>query len=143
MSSSLAKEIGEENEYAIATGADDLELVGDGEATWYDARRDDGTPVEIKTCAFRIPDGGSSRRGRFLIKQAAHEKLLEEDGRYRLGVYLQSDREIIVIVDVPADFVDDVIGDSWMAAPQGRSYDEYAQIRWAELIDPNEIEEHA
>lgn len=140
MSSRQAREIGEELEWTVYQAEDDLNLVGDGEAQWYDARRDDGTPVEIKGCAFRIPDSGSTRRGRFLIKRAAHEHLREADGRYRFAVYLRDGREIVIIVDVPADHVDDVIGDAWMAAPVDRSYDEYAQIVWASLIDPERLE---
>lgn len=137
MSQALAKEIGEEMEWEIGTNDPDLELVGDGEADWFDARRSDGTETEIKTCAFRISDGESSRRGRFLIKRRAHNRLLEAGGRYRFGVYLQGDREIVVVVDVPAEVVEEEI-ERWND-PDSKNY-EFAQLRWPRVIPVDEVD---
>lgn len=136
MSSTAAKEIGEELEFTIASGDPDLELVGDGEEDWFDARDQDGRPVEIKTCAFRISDGASSSRGRLLIKRRAHERLLEEEGHYRIGVY-GDDREVLVEKEVSASVVDEAIS-SWIDT-DGRSY-EFAQVRWSALIPTGAVE---
>lgn len=139
MSSALASEIGEELEYLTITGDDGLEHVGDGEADWYDARLQDGTPVEVKACAERISSGTSTRRGRILIKREAHDRLLEANGRYRVVVYDQ-DRAILVEADVSAADVDEVIS-SWIDAPPSRSYDAYAQVRWPLLVDVAALQE--
>lgn len=138
MSSARAKEIGEEGEWSVYQHEGDLELVGESEAHWYDARDKDGREVEIKVCGYRIKSGSSTRRGRILIKREAHRKLLDADGEYRIGVY-GTDRELLTVETVSADLVDETIS-SWTSV-EGRSYDEYAQLSWASLIDVDVVEE--
>lgn len=133
MSSAFAKEIGEEFEFATARGDERLELVGDGEAEWYDARLEDGTPVEIKACSFRVSDASTTRRGRFWIRKSNHDRLLEEDGKYRLVVY-DDDRQILVEITVPANVLEDAIG-AWIESGTTT----YTQVRWPAVIDVEEV----
>lgn len=138
MSSARAKEIGEEGEWSVYKHEGDLELVGESEAHWFDARDQDGREVEIKVCANRIKSWSSTRRGRILIKNEAHQKLLEADGEYRIGVY-GPNRELLAVEAVSADVVDDTI--LFWTSVEGRTYDEYAQLSWASLIDADVVEE--
>lgn len=135
---SRAKEIGEDLEYRIVTGADDLRLVGDREAEWHDAKIDDDVPLDVKACAVRIPDGESTRRGRFYIKEPPHERLVAAGGVYLFAIY-DDDREIIAQKRVPAIAIDDV-DTHWMDAPDDRSFDRYAQVSWGKLFDPADVD---
>ena len=53
-------------------------------ASWHDARRDDGTPVEIKSAMHRHSDG---QPGTFKLYDQYHDKLRAADGWYVFGVY--------------------------------------------------------
>ena len=59
----------------------DLEL---SRASWKDAERSDGTPVEIKSCRHRHVDG---QPGNFKIYEKYHRKLRQNDGWYAFLVY--------------------------------------------------------
>jgi len=59
----------------------DLEL---DRCSWHDAKRSDGTPVEIKAAMHRHADG---QPGTFKLYDQYHEKLRSVDGWYVFGVY--------------------------------------------------------
>ncbi|MBX0325584.1 hypothetical protein EGH21_21400 [Halomicroarcula sp. F13] len=52
--------------------------------SWHDARRPDGTPVEIKSAMHRHSDG---QPGTFKLYDQYHERLREANGWYVFGVY--------------------------------------------------------
>ncbi|GAA3871981.1 hypothetical protein [Haloarcula argentinensis] len=52
--------------------------------SWHDAKRPDGTPVEIKAAMHRHADG---RPGTFKIYDRYHKKLRTVNGWYIFGVY--------------------------------------------------------
>jgi len=52
--------------------------------SWYDARRPDGTPVEIKASMHRHADG---QPGTFKLYDRYHQRLRAADGWYVFGVY--------------------------------------------------------
>ncbi len=100
------KASGDAIEVKIVKVVAELEYVGDRTATWHDARTstllepqrslpfygivivEPGVPVEIKWCQIETSNGNRSTHGRFYVKQAAHEQLLEAAGMYLLVVYL-------------------------------------------------------
>jgi hypothetical protein len=53
-------------------------------ASWHDARREDGTPVEIKAAMYRHNDG---RPGTFKLYDQYHDKLRAANGYYVFAVY--------------------------------------------------------
>lgn len=53
-------------------------------ASWKDADRRDGAPVEIKSARLETADG---RPGRFKIYESYHRKLRQNGGYYVLAVY--------------------------------------------------------
>jgi hypothetical protein len=59
----------------------DLEL---DRCSWHDAKRQDGTPVEIKAAMHRHADG---QPGTFKLYDQYHEKLRTANGWYVFGVY--------------------------------------------------------
>ncbi|WP_442905124.1 hypothetical protein [Haloarcula sp. CGMCC 1.6347] len=52
--------------------------------SWHDAKRPDGTPVEIKAAMHRHSDG---QPGTFKLYDQYHEKLRSVNGWYVFGVY--------------------------------------------------------
>ncbi|WP_420182074.1 hypothetical protein ACNO8S_13500 [Haloarcula sp. KBTZ06] len=69
----------------------DLEL---DRCSWHDAKRKDGTPVEIKAAMHRHADG---RPGTFKLYDQYHEKLRAANGWYVFGVYRVRGRGIEVL----------------------------------------------
>jgi hypothetical protein len=45
-------------------------------ADWYDAKRDSGAVIEVKSCLSRLASGA---KGRFRVFKGQHEKLVRED----------------------------------------------------------------
>ena len=60
-----------------------LELEGN-HCSWHDAKRADGTPVEIKAAAVERADGSE---GRFRVFRKYHDKLRHHDGIYVFVAY--------------------------------------------------------
>ena len=52
--------------------------------SWHDAKRKDGTPVEIKACAVERADGSE---GRFRVFKKYHTTLRRNDGVYVFVAY--------------------------------------------------------
>ena len=63
-------------------------------ASWHDARRDDGTPVEIKSAMIEHADG---QPGNFKIYDQYHDRLREADGYYVFGAYRRRGRGVQVL----------------------------------------------
>ncbi|WP_226010508.1 hypothetical protein [Halomicrobium salinisoli] len=95
-----------------------------------------GTVVEIKSAQVTYADGA---RGRFYVRPAQHEALLEDGGVYLFAVCTSdADREVLALKVVPATVVDDVLGeDPWIDGGAGRS--DYAQVAWSRIFDPEEV----
>jgi len=70
-----------------------LELEGN-HCSWHDAKRADGTPVEIKAAAVERADGSE---GRFRVFRKYHEKLRQHDGIYVFVAYRPRGRGISVV----------------------------------------------
>jgi hypothetical protein len=99
---------------------------------WYDATEPDGTPIEIKGCAIRVPDGGSRRRGRWLIRWSNHHELEKAAGRYVLGVY-DAREEVVAHTSVPAERISELLeGAVWWRSREHD--DDAAQICYAEVF---------
>lgn len=122
-----------------------LEAVDDTEAIWYDARvshhismgtvdlsdvltLERGTPVEIKGARYRVQP--RPRRGRFYIKQGAHERLIDVEGVYCFVVY---DEQLLATAWRRAEAIDELLG-SWIEV--NRSHSPYAQLAWSRVIPP-------
>ncbi|KAA9410974.1 hypothetical protein EGO51_14555 [Haloarcula hispanica] len=69
----------------------DLEL---DRCSWHDAKRPDGTPVEIKAAMYRHADG---QPGTFKLYSKYHKKLRSKNGWYIFGVYRVRGRGIEVL----------------------------------------------
>lgn len=104
-----------------------------------------GTPLGVRTAAFRTTDQKSSRRGRVQIRRYAHEWLLENDGEYAILVYDQDslvweDDHIVEVGDwlaarlVPASTVDAMI-DTWTKD----GLDNVARLPWSRMMDPDRV----
>lgn len=136
---------------------DELDPVSDNVAEWHDARVDgllepsedlefygllvleDGTPVEIKGARVEISNGpGSVVSGRWFIKRAAHDRLLEAGGAYLLVVYDPAlDGEIVSRAIVPATVVDGLLEGRWSDVDADRSEDVVAKLSWRDVLDPS------
>lgn len=127
-----------------------IEPVPDTEADWMDARvshhismgtvdlsdvlcLEQGTPVEIKGACYRY----SRRRGRFYIKQRAHQQLLDAGGVYCFVVY---DDAILATAWRRAESIDQLI--SWWTQVRNpdRSERAFTQLDWSHVIPPAVIE---
>ncbi|ELZ92976.1 hypothetical protein C440_12684 [Haloferax mucosum ATCC BAA-1512] len=94
-----------------------------------------GTVVEIKSAM--VVYGERQRRGRFLIREAQHNHLLEKGGVYLFAVCAPTpDRDIIAAKVIPASLVDE-FNFSWVS-PKTRS--NYAQFAWSRVFSPEEVE---
>ncbi|MFC6716254.1 hypothetical protein ACFQGT_07885 [Natrialbaceae archaeon GCM10025810] len=139
-----------------------LEYVGDRTATWHDARTtgllepSDGlqfysivviepeTPVEIKACQFETSNGARSTHGRFYVKRAAHERLLEAAGMYLFVVYLpRPGLPQVARAVVPASIVDELLRGRWYDVGGSRSENEVAKLAWPNVIDPETVDPRA
>lgn len=109
-----------------------LEYVSDHIAGWHDARTTDvlvprdsrpmagicvvesDTPVEIKGCIPEQGNGSSTTPGRWFIRKASHDKLLDARGAYYFCVYAPSpSTPLLAALIAPAAIVDDLLADSW------------------------------
>jgi len=155
-----AKDTGDELEQRIVDADPALEAVPDQVADWYDAQtttlleataeRPMGgillvvadRPVEIKTCRVWIGNGSGARcRGRWYIKQQAHERLLDAGGVYYLAEYDVDDdgeRTLQAELVVPAGTVDDLRG-SW--CDSGRQEGAVARLSWGDVIRADALED--
>ena len=88
-----------------------------------------GTPVEVKSAAWRIDNGGP-RRGRWYLRQRSHRRLRDEDGEYALLVEGPDEREIVACVLRPAWWVEQLVT-AW--SPAGT--DTTAQIPWSRAFE--------
>ncbi|OAQ53310.1 hypothetical protein HTG_07470 [Natrinema mahii] len=149
------KASGDALEGEIVQAVDALEYVGDRTATWHDARTtavlepdrslpfygivlvEPGVPVEIKGCQIETSNGDRSTRGRFYVKRAAHDRLLEEGGMYLFVVYLpRPGLPQIARAIVPATLVDELLSGRWYEVGGERSESEVAKLAWSHVIDP-------
>ncbi|ELY52787.1 hypothetical protein [Natronolimnohabitans innermongolicus] len=149
------KASGDALEAEIVQTVDALEIVSDRVATWHDARTtavleasrslpfygivlvEPETPVEIKGCQIETSNGDRSTRGRFYVKRAAHEQLLEAGGMYLLVVYLPRPRlPQVARAIVPATLVDELLAGRWYEVGGSRSEQEVAKLSWSHVIDP-------
>ncbi|WP_324664181.1 hypothetical protein [Haloarcula sediminis] len=63
-------------------------------ASWHDARRDDGTPVEIKSAMIQHADG---QPGNFKVYDQYHDELRDAGGYYVFGAYRVRGRGVQVL----------------------------------------------
>jgi len=93
-----------------------------------------GSIVEIKSTITAYADG---RRGRFKIRRAQHEALLNGAASYLFAICRDTfDRPVVALKIVPATTVDAVIH-GWIESSGTRS--DYAQISWGSIFDPVEV----
>ncbi|TYL37600.1 hypothetical protein CV102_16720 [Natronococcus pandeyae] len=154
-----SKASGDALEAEIVQTVDALEYVGDRTATWHDARTsavldpseslpffgivlvEPGVPVEIKGCQIRTANGSGSTRGRFYVKRAAHEQLLEAGGMYLLTVYLpRPGLPQVARAIVPASLFDELLRGRWYDVGGSRSESEVAKLGWSHVIDPEFVD---
>lgn len=138
-----AKQLGEQVEDLVTADVDDLDSIEEDDAH-VDAIALEavtipaGVEVEIKACARRISDGSTDRRGRFYLRRAQHEALLDRGAWYLFVVYegdVEQDgeiEEVVAMVAIPARVVDELVS-TWTDAGPGRG--EATQITWSRLID--------
>lgn len=150
-----SKASGDALEAEIVQAVDALEYVGDRTATWHDARTtavleasqslpfygvvlvEPDVPVEIKGCQIETSNGDRSTRGRFYVKRAAHDQLLEAGGMYLFVVYLpRPGLPQVARAIVPATLVDSLLAGRWYEVGGSRSEQEVAQLAWSHVIDP-------
>lgn len=104
---------------------------------FHDARADDGTPVEVKGCIRRTAAG---RRGKFFVRQANHERLVDAGGKYALAVYDPSDWKrgpILAMAVRPATWLDDV--DAAWTGNGSRRGEVVKRPRWNAVFSPEDI----
>jgi hypothetical protein len=124
-----------------------LRLVDDTVVEWFDAvtatsietpARDvpPGGVVEIKSTVQRLASGG---RGRFYLRERQHEWLVEADAWYLFVVVDDTHRHVYADRLVPADVVDDDLGEWWHGG-DGRA--RYQQRAWTTWIDTERVTSH-
>ena len=153
------KASGDALEADVVQTVDALEYVGDRTATWHDARTttllepsewlpfysivvvEPDTPVEIKGCQVETSNGSRSTRGRFYVKRAAHERLLEAAGMYLFVVYVpRPGLPQLARALVPASIVDELLREKWYDVGGSRSESEVAKLAWSHVIDPETVD---
>ena len=153
-----AKASGDYIEADIIQTVDALEYVSDGTATWHDAHTttllepslslpfygivvERDVPVEIKACQIETGNGGRSTRGRFYVKRAAHERLVDAGGMYLLVVYLpRPGLPQVARAIVPASLFDELLRDRWYDVDGDRSESEVANLAWSHVIDSRNVD---
>lgn len=116
------------------------------EPWWYDARVREPihpgegfgtimpeTPVEIKSALWRIDANGGDRRGRWLLRERSHRKLLEENGEYALAVVNPDEGGIVALALRPAWWVDALVT-TWSPCSARQSRRRVAQIPWGQAF---------
>ncbi|WP_121743868.1 hypothetical protein [Natronorubrum halophilum] len=150
-----SKASGDALEAVLIQTIDALEYVSDHTATWHDAKTstlleasrsltffgivlvEPETPIEIKGCQIETSNGDRTTRGRFYVKRAAHEQLLEAAGMYLLVVYLpRPGLPQVARAIVPATLVDELLAGRWYDVGGSRSEQEVAKLAWSHVIDP-------
>ncbi|QCW04747.1 hypothetical protein [Natrinema pallidum] len=153
------KASGDALEGEIVQTVDELEYVSDHTATWHDARTtavlearhslpfygivlvEPDVPVEIKGCQIETSNGSRSTRGRFYVKRAAHEQLLEAAGMYLFVVYLpRPGLPQVARAIVPASLVAELLSGRWYEVGGSRSESEVAKLAWSHVIDPDGVD---
>ena len=131
-----------------------LELVGDSEATWHDARTTQlltptderpfggvcvvecDTPVEIKGTLPEHKNGNGTAPGRWYIKRPTHEKLEDANGVYYLCVYApKPSTPLLATMIVPAATVGALLESNWY---ENRGRD-VARLSWTRVIDEDAV----
>ncbi|SEQ04354.1 hypothetical protein [Natrinema salaciae] len=154
-----SKASGDALEAEIVQVVDELEYISDHTATWHDARTtavleacqslpfygivlvEPDVPVEIKGCQIETSNGNSSTRGRFYVKRAAHERLVETAGMYLFVVYLpRPGLPQVARAIVPATLVDELLSGRWYEVGGSRSEQEVAKLAWSHVIDPASVD---
>ncbi|QLG51093.1 hypothetical protein [Natrinema halophilum] len=154
-----SKASGDALEAEIVQVVDELEYVGDRTTTWHDARTtavleasrslpfygivlvEPDVPIEIKGCQIETRNGGRSTRGRFYVRRAAHEQLLEAAGMYLFVVYLpRPGLPQVARAIVPATLVDELLTGRWYDVDGSRSEQEVAKLAWSHVIDPASVD---
>jgi hypothetical protein len=96
---------------------------------------DAGDRLECKSCWDRY----GSRRGRWWIARAAHERLVESNGWYILSVVDREAEYILRMSLVRASFIDRLIGERWTDCGRGgKGVEQYRQLPWSAVFDPAE-----
>lgn len=98
-----------------------------------------GTPIEVKSCRNWIDDG---RRGRWWIREGAHERLLKADGEYALAIR-DDDNDVLRAVLVPAHTVDVLLAGRWTNCGEHHVAERSAQLPWSAVLDPEETDPDA
>ena len=102
-----------------------------------------GTDVEIKAARDRT-NGVGSPRGRWFFKgrdDGQHAALLDENAVYLLTVYgedVDSEREVLAAIVVPATIVDELLRDRWYDS--GRVEGAVAKLTWTAVLDVEVVE---
>jgi hypothetical protein len=95
-----------------------------------------GTDVEIKAAQRRVAAGS---RGRWLLRQAQHERLLAAAGCYALAVYdAGHPHDLLAVALVPATVVDELVG-SWTTIDADRVEDAVAKLAWSRVLHPEVV----
>lgn len=139
-SGSIARGLGDATEQRVLE-REGFASVPDAEATWCDARTDNGRPVEIKGCVQWRSKGDSTAPGEWWIQRRNHDRLLAAGGLYALAVYeieqMRTGALDVAIVEyalVPAQIVGALIP-SWQPLddhPSGA--DERGQLQWTTVF---------
>lgn len=160
MSSRLGspKERGQSVEAAVIDACAALRPIGDSEAEWYDAETvgllepsyerpfygipvvESGTPVEVKGACVVTGNGDRDTAGRWYVRRAAHEQLLDAGGVYLLAVYApKPETPVLREAVVPASLLDEHLAGSWYSVDGERSEDEVAKLAWPTIIDRERV----
>ncbi|WP_247002301.1 hypothetical protein [Halosolutus gelatinilyticus] len=153
------KASGDAIEAAVVQDVTELEYIGDRTASWHDARTsalleprrslpfygivlvETGVPIEIKGCQIETSNGSRSTRGRFYVKRAAHEQLVDAAGMYLFVVYLpRPGLPQVARAIVPASIVDELLAGRWYDVDGSRSEQEVAKLAWSHVIDPANVD---
>lgn len=95
--------------------------------------------VSVKVCRFRISEGSTTRRGRWMLYREEFEGSDSCDA-VALGVYCPEEGIIDDAVTVlPSDVVLDRVVDSWTDSTHER-YSEVSRPSWASVFDPEVVD---
>jgi hypothetical protein len=160
----VAKRIGEDAELLVVQLLEDVQLVPDSAAAWYDGIATtaltpeypirlggicviwQGARIEIKACQVSRSKRDVDSPGLWYFKgreTGQHARLEAETGLYALAVHREADtwlgREIVGLLIVPAATIGDILAERSAWYDSGRHEGFVAQLRWDRLLEEDDL----
>lgn len=92
-----------------------------------------GDVAECKAVCLAVSDGNSTRAEHWWFRRESHDCLVEADGVYIAGVYIESEG-VLRMAFIPAQEMNRVLSDHWTSCGTSHSADESVQPPWTAIF---------